>query len=285
MICKKIDLYEHFGIEKPEGAVGCLETYFRDKDNKIKEEDPSVKMRTRPAMLVIPGGGYAHVSEREAEPIASTYLELGFHAFVLYYSVAPVVYPAQLLEACMAMLYIKENAEEFNIDLEHIGAVGFSAGGHLCGTLATMYNCKEVRDVLGDRVETCRPNAIILSYPVISFGEYAHRGSFENLSGNNDELANKLSLEFKVTKDTPPAFIWATNGDNCVPCENSLLMALAYRKAGVPMELHIFEPGNHGLSTCNDEVYTPEPTARQWIKLSKVWLKNNGFVVGSIIEV
>jgi acetyl esterase/lipase len=107
----------------------------------------------------------------------------------------------------------------------------------------------------------------------------AHKGSFINISGNNEQLANELSLELKVTKDTPPAFIWSTNNDESVPCENSILMALAYRKAGVPMELHIFEPGPHGLSTCDEEVYTPEPTVRQWIKLSKVWLENRGFTV------
>jgi acetyl esterase/lipase len=276
MIYKKIDLYEHFGITRPEGAKGYLEAYFRDDVSAVDRGFPK---RTRPAMLVIGGGGYAYVSCREKMPIAITYMEMGFHAFILDYSVAPVTYPAQLIEACMAMAYIRESQKDFNVDNEHVCAIGFSAGGHLCGMLATMYNNQDVVKVLGEKVELCKPNAVILSYPVISSNEMAHKGSFINISGNNDQLANELSLELKVTKDTPPAFIWSTNSDESVPCENSILMALAYRKAGVPMELHIFEPGGHGLSTCDEEVYTPEPTVRQWIKLSKVWLENRGFIV------
>ena len=278
MICKRVDLYEYFGITRPEGAKGYLEAYFRD-DAKVKAIDSDLPERIRPAMLVLGGGGYGYVSGRERMPIAITYMDMGFHTFILDYSVYPVSYPAPLIESCMAMLYIRESAGQYNVDKEHVCAIGFSAGGHLCGMLATMYNEQVVVDKLGDKAKLCRPDAVILSYPVISSGEYAHRGSFDKLSGNNVELAKNLSLEFKVTTDTPPAFIWATNEDTSVPCENSLLMALAYRKAGVPMELHIFEPGGHGLSTSDEESYTPEPTVRQWVKLSKEWLRNRGFEV------
>ncbi len=278
MICNRVDLYEHFGITRPDGAKGYLETYFRD-DAKVRAIDSGLPDRTRPAMLVLGGGGYGYVSGREKMPIAISYMDMGFHTFILDYSVYPVNYPAPLIEACMAMLYIRESVKNYNIDTEHVCAIGFSAGGHLCGMLATMYNQKVVVDVLGDNVKLCRPDAVILSYPVITSGEYAHKGSFEKLTGSNAQLTKDLSLEFKVTADTPPAFIWATNEDTGVPCENSLLMALAYRKAGVPMELHIFEPGGHGLATCDQESYTPEPTVQQWIKLSKVWLKNRGFEV------
>ena len=277
MIYNRIDLYDYFKITRPDGAMGYLDVYVRNNDYFMKERDPSLSIRKRPAMLIIPGGGYAHVSGREGEPIAVEYMQAGFQSFVLDYSIRPLCYPTQLIETCMAMLYIKENAKEFNVDVEHVFSIGFSAGGHLCGMLATMYNNEDVDKVFGEKAELCRPNAVILSYPVISNGEIGHRGSLLNVSGNDEKLAQELSLEFKVTKDTPPAFIWSTNNDTCVPCENSLFMALAYRKAGVPMELHIFEPGSHGLSTCDDEVYTPEPTVKQWLKLSKVWLENRGF--------
>ena len=281
MVCKRIDLYDYFGIKRTDGAKGYLDAYFREQDAHLKAID-NLPNRKRPAMLVIGGGGYGYVSEREKEPIAITYMDMGFHTFVLDYSVAPIGYPTPLIEACMAMLYIKQRSSDYNVDTDHVCAIGFSAGGHLCGMLATMYNEQVVVDTLGDNVKLCRPDAVILSYPVISSGEYAHRGSFNNLSGNDDVLAKELSLEFKVTKDAPPAFIWSTNADMAVPCENSMLMALAYRKAGVPIELHIFEPGGHGLSTCDEEVCTPEPTVRQWIKLSKIWLKNRGFTVKNL---
>ena len=279
MFCDRIDLYQYFNIPRPKYAKGYLDLYVKNLDAQMNKKDPDLFIRKRPAMLIIPGGGYTHVSGREGEPVAVAYMELGFHAFVLDYSVAPVTYPAQLLEASMAMLYIRKNAKKFNIDTKHVCAVGFSAGGHLCGMLATMYGDKVVSDVLNVKADILRPDAVILSYPVISSGEYAHRGSFVSLSGGDSELADSLSLEFKVTKDTPPAFIWSTDEDSTVPCENSLLMALAYRKAGVPMELHVFEPGKHGLSTCGNEVYTTEPTVRAWVGLSKTWLKNRGFEV------
>lgn len=282
MLCERIDLYEYFGIKRPDGAKGYLDAYFRDTDAMLKITDAGSPDRIRPAMLVIGGGGYGYVSGREKEPIALAYMDMGFHAFVLDYSVEPVRFPTQLIEACMAMLYIRESESNYNIDNDHVCAIGFSAGGHLCGMLATMYNAKEVVEVLGDNAKLCRPDGVILSYPVITSGEFAHKGSFEKLTGCDAQLTKDLSLEFKVTADTPPAFIWSTNEDKGVPCENSILMALAYRKAGVPMELHIFEPGCHGLSTCDDEVYTPESTVRQWIKLSKVWLKNRGFTIKNL---
>lgn len=274
MICERVDLYDYYGITRPEGGEGYLYTYIRK--NYVEFSDG----RRRPAMLVIPGGGYRMVSDREGCPIAISYLQSGFHAFVLKYSVAPVTFPAQLIEAGMAMAWIRENADKYGIDTEHVASVGFSAGGHLCGMLATMFDDKSLFDALGEKAKLCRPNAVILSYPVISSGEYAHRGSFINLSGSEDqEVQNKYSLEYKVTENTPPAFIWSTFNDMTVPCENSLYMALAYRKAKVPMELHIFEPGRHGLSTCDKDVNSEENTVRVWLDLSKTWLKNRGFIL------
>lgn len=273
MICERIDLYNYFGIKRPQGAEGYLDTYIR------KESAEFSLGRKRPAMLVIPGGGYAMVSAREGCPIALEYLTIGFHSFVLNYSVAPLCYPTQLIEAGMAMAWIRENAEKYLIDANHVAAIGFSAGGHLCGMLATMFEEKELVDALGEKAKLCRPDGVILSYPVISAGEFAHRGSFNNLSGLKPELYDKLSLEKRVTEKSSPAFIWSTSNDLTVPCENSLLMALAYRKVGIPIELHIIEPGRHGLSTCDAEVNSPESTVRAWINLSKTWLVNRGFVI------
>ena len=117
MICKRIDLYEYFGLNRPNGGMGYLDTYVRNNDILTSERDPSLPIRKRPAMLIIPGGGYEHVSGREGEPIAVEYMREGFQAFVLDYSIAPAVrYPSQLLEACMAMVYVKENAKELGIE-------------------------------------------------------------------------------------------------------------------------------------------------------------------------
>ena len=141
--------------------------------------------RTRPAMIVIPGGAYAFCSQREGEPVALYYLSKGYNAFVLDYSVAPVAYPYQLIEGCMAVAYVRDNAKEFGVDAEHVGAIGFSAGGHLTGMLATMTDEKPVLNALKDKANLCKPNAVILSYPVITAGEFEHKGSIDDLSTGN----------------------------------------------------------------------------------------------------
>lgn len=270
MITDRVDLYKYFGMTRPEKGAGYLDVYVPAK----AERKPS---RIRPAMLVIGGGGYSGVSERETECVALTYLAQSFVAFSLDYSVAPVKYPAQLNEGLMAMIYIRENAEKLGVDKEHVAAIGFSAGGHLCAMLANLFDSDDAKKVFGDKTSLARPDGVILSYPVITSGDKAHRGSFINLCGDDAELTKALSLEYRVTEKSSPAFIWATANDGAVPSENSLYYALACKTHNVPFELHVFENGQHGLSLCNDEVYTVNEPAREWIQLSLTWLKNRGF--------
>ena len=273
MKIERIDLYDYFNIKRPDGAQGYLTCYLMEK---YEEFCPN---RTRPAMLVIAGGGYAFVSQREKEPLALFYLSKSFQAFTLDYSIAPIAYPYQLIEGCMAMAYIRENAEKLLVDPEHVASIGFSAGGHLCGMLATLYKEKVVEEFLGERAKLCRPDAVILSYPVISSSDCAHKGSIINLSGGNEELFEKISLEKQVDSSSSPAFIWATANDGSVPAENSLLMAMAYKKAGVPFELHVFESGIHGLSLCNREVNTINVPASTWAEMAVTFLRQRGFDV------
>ncbi|MBQ9756249.1 MAG: alpha/beta hydrolase [Clostridia bacterium] len=272
MRTEKIDLYEYFKVERPVGAAGYLTTLLLDEYNFVEG-------RLRPAMLVIAGGGYSIVSQREKEPVAMKYLANGFNCFILDYSVSPVSFPYQLVEGAMAMAYIRKNAKKLGVDNDHVSAVGFSAGGHLCGMLATLFNAPELYDTLGKDAEYCRPDAVILSYPVITSGEKAHKGSIENLSGRDESLYERLSLEKQVTKNSPPAFIWTTTTDACVPMENSIYMAMAYRENGVPFELHVFESGQHGLSVAELETNIENVPVQQWIPLSITWLKNRGFKI------
>jgi len=284
MLTQRIDLYAHYGVRRPENALGYLNTYVYD------QPDEYCKGRLRPAMLVVPGGGYAFLSDREKEPIAVTYLQKGYNAFTLEYSIVPARYPAPLLEGCMAIAYIREHADEFHIDKDHVAAVGFSAGGHLCGMLATLYGEKIVRDTLGEHAAAVRPDAVILSYPVISSGNCGHADSFKNLCGDDEALIRQLSLENRVTADSVPAFIWCTVDDQLVPSENSLLMAAAYKKAGVPFELHMFRSAPHGTSLATVETLwagTDEQGARacanphvaKWVDASAEFLAELGFRV------
>ena len=272
MFCEKVDLYEYFGLKRKGGEEGYLNVYL--------PEAPDYPNRIRPAMLVIAGGGYASVSPREKECIALAYIAKGFAAFTLEYSVAPVRFPVQLIEGAMAMVYIRENAAKFGVKPDKIAAIGFSAGGHLAGTLATLFDSAEVKNALKERAALARPDAVILSYPVITSGEKAHRGSFDNLCGaDNKKLQAELSLETRVTENSSPAFIWATADDGIVPSENSLFMALAYKTAGVPFELHIFESGVHGLSLATEETSWINEPVQKWFSLSVTWLHGRGFIL------
>lgn len=268
-----IDLYDYFKISKPENGAGYLTAYILD-------DHDGHERRFRPAMVVIPGGGYAWRSDREREPIALKFLERGFNAFTLAYSTHPVSYPYQLIEGAMAIAYIRENYIDLGVDRDHVGAIGFSAGGHLCAMLATLTDDQVIKDALKDKAGLCTPNAVVLSYPVICADEkIAHLGSIEKISGGNNELKAKLSLETRVTKSSVPAFIWATANDGSVPSENSLEMAFAYKRAGVPFELHVFEDGQHGLACCDEETFFVNNEAKEWIKLCMNWLKKRGFSI------
>lgn len=273
MIHETINLREFYPALSAVGGEPILKTYCRDISREIDLE------RRFPAMLICPGGGYAFVSDREAEPIAIKYLETGFCAYVLTYSVTPAHYPSALLQAAAAMDYIRKNAVKYHVDPEKISVSGFSAGGHLAGSLACFWNEIFLAETLKTTSENLKPNAAVLCYPVITGGEKAHRGSFDNLCGGDQALVQKMSLETAVTKDTPPTFLWHTATDTCVPVENSLMMASALREKQIPFELHVFSEGSHGLATCDYQSAGPNspnminPEAAKWLDLSVAFLR------------
>ena len=240
MIMKVVDLYEEFGLDKPEGRVGRLTCWIQTHNKNL------YPTRTNPAVLVLPGGGYAATSTREGEPIAMEFYTRGYSAFVLEYTCAPAKFPVALREAVMAMLYIRRNAAAWDIDPAMVGAIGFSAGGHLCGTLGTMYDCPEVADLATGN--QARPDVLALCYPVaVSWGN-THEGSFINLVGDDQALRDRLSLDKLVRTDMPPVFLWHTRTDATVPVRNSLVLAVALDEAEIPMAMHIYGKGRHGLS-------------------------------------
>lgn len=269
---KVVDLYKYFGVYKPDGAKGILTAHIIDNYEYCSG-------RIRPAMLVITGGGYTHLSQREQEPISLQYSAKGFQTFILDYSLAPLSYPTQLIEACMAMAYIRENAGEYSVDKEHVCAIGFSAGGHLCGMLSTLYDRSEALAVFRSRKVDCRPDAVILCYPVLSAYGKIHEGSISNITAGDEEIRKIVDVPSMVNENTPPAFIWATSTDPAVPVESSLLMAWAYRKFNRSVELHVYEEGGHGLSLGTKEVCSVNESVQSWVDLSYKWLCRKGFVI------
>lgn len=254
----------------------CFETYFI-------EESEEYKIKKRPAVIICPGGGYCYLSTREGEIMAMQYFAMGYQTVVLKYSIAPAVYPAALTEAARTVLTLRENAEKWHIDADHIVVVGSSAGGHLAASYGMFWSEDWLRERMGlteAQKELLRPQGMILNYPVITSGKFAHRDSFKNLLGDRyDELVEKMSLETRVNTDTPPAFIWHTFTDGCVPVENSLLLVSAMKEAGIPTEFHMYPEGGHGIGLANkltETSYECEviPACQTWLGMAHTWLDN-----------
>lgn len=262
-----------------------METFITDLSKTYDFIKPCVLKgwlcgENRPSVLIFPGGGYGFVSERESEPVATRFLQNGYNAFVLYYSIGKdAVYPMPLLQAVAALLYIKNNKDTLKCN-DDVITCGFSAGGHLAAMTAVFYD----RDILLSKFnisgQQAKPSAVILCYPVISALHSPHLGSFINLSGSNNFKEHiSYSAELAVSADTPPSFIWHTAQDNAVGVQNSLVFAANLAKCGVPFEMHIFEKGPHGLSMCDNTTsennpQMENPDAAKWFEMCINWLDN-----------
>lgn len=236
----------------------------------------------RKAILIIPGGGYAGLAlEREGEQIAMAFLARGYNAFVLHYSIKDKPYPQQLIEASMAMKTIRDSAEEYGINPEKVFTVGFSAGGHLAGSLGTMWHKKEIYDVIDMPYGYNRPNGMMLIYPVIN--RENHYLSLENLLMDDvtDEKLSECEIDRAVDERTVPAFIMHTVTDQIVDVKGALDMANALTKAGISYELHIYPDGPHGMALaneiteCGNEKWN-EPAIAKWVENADYWAEKFG---------
>lgn len=265
-------LTESFQLSTEGSNAGELRTYIQD-DSKV------LMIKKRPMLLICPGGGYNNVSDREGEPLAVRFLAMGFHVGVVRYSVAPAVYPAALKELANAMKLVHEYADEWNVDEEKIFVLGCSAGGHLAATLGVYWQEDWLAELSGVKKEWLRPAGMILCYPVITSGEFAHRGSFDTLLKGEEsvELLDKLSLERHVTEHVPPVFIWHTGSDTTVPVENSLMFVQELHKCGVEVEFHMYPVGIHGLAAADKLSQHSngggvQPECASWLPLVQTWL-------------
>lgn len=277
MNIKIVDLYKFFGVERPEGGAGQLTCYIQDSPSCVKTR------RLYPSILILPGGAYRYTSDREAEPVALRFLAKGYCAFVLRYSCVPLPFPHALREAAMAMDFIRRSAEKLPINPRQVAAMGFSAGGHLCGTLGTLYDCPELTDL--NLSGSVRPDALALCYPVAVAHGPTHEESFGNISGGSASLRRRLSLDALVRRDMPPVFLWHTRDDPSVPVRNSLLLSVALDEAKVPFTMHIYGHGQHGVSNADDTVYpagqVPETSwdVPGWVESAAQFFKERGFAM------
>ena len=258
---------------KVPGALGTAETDVPT----ITAYKPDAGTANGAAIVVCPGGGYGALADHEGEPVAKWLNALGVTGFVLRYRLGPRYHhPVMLGDAARALRWVRTHATDYALNPGRVGILGFSAGGHLASTAATHFDDGKPGDADPIEQHSSRPNVAILIYPVITLAPpFTHEGSRRNLLGDNPsaELVRFLSNETQVTKETPPTFLLHTHEDTAVPAENSILFARALRKAGVPVEMHLYEHGAHGVGLGGND-----PVLSGWPALCAAWLKGRGFL-------
>jgi len=260
-----------------DGAPGALGTEDGDKPSLTAYQAPPDK-RTGTGVIICPGGSYRALAvDHEGLQVARWLNSLGVTAFVLRYRLGPRYHhPVELGDAQRAIRTVRSRAAEYALRPDRIGVMGFSAGGHLAATTGTHFDAGQAGSA--DPIERAgsRPDFLVLCYPVISFTTpYTHRGSLQNLLGDNPDpkLVESLSNELQVTAQTPPAFLFHTTTDATVPPENSVLFYLALRRAGVAAELHVYERGQHGLGLA-----PADPVLSSWPARLADWLRVHGWL-------
>jgi acetyl esterase/lipase len=262
----------------PEGDAPFAEGTGPDHTPTLTPFLPEAGKATGAAVIVCPGGGYQSLmTSYEGRDVARWFAERGIAGFLLVYRHAPVYrHPVPLADARRAIRTVRARAAEWGIDPGRIGIMGFSAGGHLAATAGTLFEPGEPR--ADDPVEraSSRPDFLVLCYPVITMRQpHLHTGSRENLLGADPSPGDveRLSAETQVTADTPPAFLFHTTDDEVVPVQHSVLFYLACVEAGVPAELHAYEPGRHGVGLAQDQ-----PALESWPDLLLAWLRTRGIL-------
>lgn len=282
-----------------------LTTYVLDDSNEM------LNKKSRPAVIVCPGGAYLSCGAREGEPVALAFARMGYHAFVLRYSVALTpedvdgwdtdlskrkpsadkMHPHPMLEIGMAFKCLDEHKDEWLVDMNRVAICGFSAGGHNCAMYATHWARNVISDYFKNEVSNLKPAACILGYPLtdyvymnetttdpkdIAFFERSNR-LFLGEDWNSSEKLLDASPARLVDENTPPTFIWSTSKDGMVPVEHSTLYATALAKAKIPFELHIFQDGDHGMSLCDQssagEMNHINAEVQAWVPMCEKWLR------------
>lgn len=273
MINKKIRLFENKEV--------YLTTYIHDDIGTLGTE------KGRGAIIILPGGAFASLSAFEAEPVALTFMQKGFHTFVLEYTVGDDCrYPDVLIECSKAIQVIRDHAAEWKINSDKVTLMGFSAGACLAGVSATQWNDPEIAEALGVEPTYIRPDAAVIAY-----------GCWDN-SGtiwNDPEFVNPGASQFPkscppqldmihyVGRHVCPLFIWHNQNDKFVPVRNALMITEKMCELKIPVELHLYTGGEHGMSVANELAFRDEesrklnmdnPNVSLWVEMAANWLKS-----------
>ncbi len=229
------------------------------------------------AVIICPGGGYSILSiTKEGYDVAQKFADIGVTAFVLKYrlpndTVMVDKSSAPLQDALQAIYLVRKNASVWGIKTNQIGIMGFSAGGHLAASLSVHYGDAKIQNQEGISL---RPDFSVLIYPVITFGQYTHKGSVNRLIGEQPSATQKhyFSNELYIDAKTPMAFLVHANNDSAVPVQNSLMYNEALAKNKVPAAMHIYQSGGHGFGLNN------KTTKENWFKTLENWLNENKLI-------
>lgn len=260
----------------PDGAPGALGDAPKDRPNVRVHALTGGADVQRTAIVVCPGGGYGGLAMgHEGREIAAWLGAAGIVACVLDYRHRGKGYghPAPLQDVQRAIRLVRSRAADFGIDPEHVGVLGFSAGGHLAASASVHHDAGRADAEDPIERQSSRPDFSVLCYAVLTFGQdYSHKGSERNLLGKNpdEQLRRKMSCERQVDASTPPTFLWHTTADKVVPVNNSLAYYQALLAHDVPCELHVFYRGRHGIGLGRDL------PARAWPELCLRWLRDQG---------
>ncbi len=267
----------------PQGAPEAKGNTDNDQP-RLEIYRPAKERANGTAIVICPGGGYGGLAaDHEGTQPAKFFNSLGVTAYVLFYRLGSHGYrhPVELGDAQRALRVVRSRAAQDGIDAGRVGIMGFSAGGHLAASAGTHYDAgNPAAPDPADR-PGCRPDWMVLCYPVASFDPaITHQGSVNNLLGEkakDPDLLKLLSNELQVTPQTPPAFLFHTTEDQAVPVENSLRMYEALKKNKVPCELHVYQNGVHGVGLVNGD-----PVLGTWPGHLAAWVRDNGFLTAKV---
>ena len=270
----KIPNYKKSTEKEEYKESGGIYRYAKVQEPAIEVYLPSGANANGKAMLIFPGGGYGILAyDWEGTDIAKFLNSKGIAGIVVKYRLPSDVSQTEkqnvpLIDAQRAMRLVRSKAEDWNIEPNKIGIIGFSAGGHLASTLGTHFNEKVYEPLDAADTESARPDFMVLGYPVITMDISTHGGSKRNLLGENPskEMVDHFSNEKQVTGNTPPTFIFHATDDEGVPVENSILFYKALKDKGVSASMHLFPTGGHGFSLA-----LKNPHLRGWADLLYEW--------------
>lgn len=294
-------------FEKKIGSNGAYAKYYLQEPNEEIDSH-----RLYPTIVICPGGAYLWTSYREDEPIALRFLAEGFHVIVVHYATEglafyanmkqaqykknPVsLFPNSLVELAKAISYLREHAETYAVNVDDITVGGFSAGGHLASLLGVYWHEKWLEKLVGKPKEIYRPNKLLLAYPAIDLTPQVQEDSpsavLLAVTGSvepNLEKLNQLNSIIHVSEKTPPTFLWHTNEDELVPAGNTMKFGAKLMEYGVPVEIHLFTKGKHGLGLGNfasgrKQDQTNAQVAK-WIDLFLEWARPIKTTVGSFYK-